>query len=325
MGQSVDRYYKTYRELMPTRSSQNSHYTDSCDPGTEGKDTFADRIAWAVELKMQPAKAQLGYVGSLFGMSNDVNTYLPNSLLSHPICKVTSSTLNTTFGGKNVPGSSTINKINRFADLMNGFRRQALSGDREGYKKASRLWSRYFMCLSYMESLSTANSAKNDRVAEKYAPSGYRRPTSVAFYEDPYQDAESRLNIGVFQFTPSAGGNIQSCLREWNALYPKCQVNTKGSQAEMIRLIGSSKQTFNAFCAAAKTTGMFSVQINAKKAYNTHPYNVNSDGSLKAPTERCVSPHMSVGRSYNHFGPYQNVMGDTLDQLMTCTLAETVE
>nr|WP_295901338.1 hypothetical protein [uncultured Bdellovibrio sp.] len=320
VGNIVDTTYKQYRELLPQRNAQESYRTDNCDANLDKNDRFADRIAYAVELKMQPSKAQLGYVASYFALNKDVNTYLPNSLISHPLCNVTSDTLNTTLNGKNVPSAATIKKANEFANKMNAYRREALSGSREGYVKASKLWSKYMMCLSYMESLTTADSSKAQRVAEKYAPSGYRRPAGVNFYEDPAQPPESRLNIGLFQFTPDAGGNIQACIREWNVLYPKCGISQTASQSEMIRVLGSSLQTFNAFCAAAKVTGMFAVQVNAQKAYNTHPYNVNSNGTLKAPAERCVSPHMAVGRSYNHFAPFQNGSGFTLDNILSCTL-----
>ncbi|WP_374029669.1 hypothetical protein [Bdellovibrio bacteriovorus] len=318
VGGIVDNTFKSYRELLPVRNAQESHRTDSCDVNTEGKDRFADRIAYAVELKMQPSKAQLGYVSSYFNLNKDANTYLPNSLISHPMCNVTSSTLNTTLAGKNVPSAATIKKANQFVDKMNEYRREALAGNREGYVKASKLWSKFMMCLSYQESLTTADTAAAQRAAAKYAPSGYRRPAGVNFYEDPYQDAASRLNIGLFQFTPNSGGNIQSCIREWNVLYPKCTIATNASQAEMIRVVGSSLQTFNAFCAAAKVTGMFAVQVNTSKSVNTHPANVTSNG-LKLPTERCVTPFFG-SKSYNHFGPFQNSMGDTMGNILSCTL-----
>ncbi|KHD89772.1 MAG: hypothetical protein OM95_01485 [Bdellovibrio sp. ArHS] len=320
VGSVVDTNYKNYRELIPTRNAQQAHASDLCDSNLDQNDRFADRISYAVELKMQPSKAQLGYVASYFGLNSDVNTYLPNSLISHPLCNVTSATLNTTLNGKNVPGAATIKKINEFADRMNSYRREALAGNRDGYVKASKLWSKFMMCLSYMESLTTADTTKSQNVAAKYAPSGYRRPAGVNFYEDPYQPAESRLNIGLFQFTPDAGGNVQACIREWNALYPKCGISQKASQAELIRVLGSSLQTFNSFCAAAKVTGSFAVQVNTTKAANTHPYNVNSNGKLKAPAERCVSPHMAVGRSYNHFGPFQNTSGYTTETILNCAL-----
>lgn len=322
MGEAVDKVYKNYRELLPVRNAQVSHASDNCDVALDGNDRFADRISYAVELKMQTSKAQLGYVASYFGLNKNVDTYLPNSLISHSLCTVTSGTLNTTLNGKNVPSASTIKKINDFANRMNSYRREALAGNREGYVKASKLWSKYMMCLSYMESLTSADSAKAQKVAEKYVPTGYRRPAGVSFYEDPYQPKESRLNIGLFQFTPDSGGNIQSCIREWNILYPRCGISPSAGQSEMIRILGSSLQTFNAFCAAAKVTGMFAVQVNSIEGKNTHPYNVNPDGSLKAPADRCVSPHMSVGRSYNHFGPFQNVFGFTLDNIISCAMTD---
>ncbi len=320
VGGIVDTTYKNYRELIPVRDAQQSYRTDNCDISLENKDRFADRIAYAVELKMQPSTAQLGYVASYFGLKSDVKTYLPNSLISHPLCNVTSSTLNTTLSGKNIPSAATIAKANEFANKMNTYRREALAGNRDGYVKASKLWSKFMMCLSYMESLTTADTTKSKNVGQKYAPPGYRRPAGVNFYEDPAQPAVSRLNIGLFQFTPDAGGNVQACIREWNDLYPNCGISPKASQAELIKVLGSSLQTFNAFCAASKVTGMFSVQVNSVKAYNTHPYNVKSDGGLKAPVDRCVSPHMSVGRSYNHFAPFQNGSGFTMENILSCTL-----
>lgn len=317
-GPVVDEKYRSYRELMVNRSLASAHYTDTCDPALDTKATFADRIAHAIEIKMQPSRAQLGYVGSLFGMSSDVSTYQPNSLISHPLCIVSQSTLNTTLAGKNVPSADVITKINRFAQRMNQYRREALAGRYEGYQKASQLWGKFFMCLSYAESLTTADTQRSSQVASKYAPSDYRRPAGVNFYEDPYQPEASRLNIGMFQFTPTASGNIQACLREWNQVYPKCTVSTKAPTSELIRILGSSLQTFNSFCALAKTTGMFSVQINTANAKSTHPANIRENGQLKSASERCVSPHMAVGRSYNHFGPYQNGMGTTLGKLMSC-------
>ncbi|HEX7675375.1 MAG TPA: hypothetical protein VF412_14465 [Bdellovibrio sp.] len=319
VGSLVDSKFQSYRELIPERNAQEGQTTDACDTTPDGQDRFSDRIAYAVEVKMHPSQAGLGYVGSYYGLSSDESTYTPNSLISHPLCNVTADTLNTTLGGKKIPSAATIKKANTFVDTMNSYRRAALAGDREGYVKASKLWSKFMMCVSYTESLTTANTSTSDRVAAKYAPAGYRRPASVLFYEDPYQDAASRLNIGLFQFTPNSAGNVQACIREWNKLYPKCTVSTKASQGDMIRVLGSSLQTFNAFCGAAKVTGMFSVQINTKSSSFTHPYNV-VNGKLKAPADRCVSPHFAAGKSYNHFGPFQNSVGTNLDEVLSCTL-----
>lgn len=319
VGALVDSTYSSYRELLPQRSSSSTHNTDSCDPTLDRNSRFADRIAYAVELKMQPARSQLGYVASAYNMPASLSSHLPVSLISHPLCTVSSSSLNSTLGGKNIPSAAVINKANNFVSKMNGYRREALAGNREGYKKASKLWSKFMMCLSYAESLTTADNSKSSSVAQKYGPSGYRKPAGVKFYEDPLQPLASRLNIGLFQFTPTASGNVQACIREWNQLYPKCQVSTAASQAEMIRVLGSSLQTFNAFCGAAKVAGMFSVQVNSSSSRNTHPSNVNSNGSLKASVNRCVSPHFLAGRSYNHFGPFQNSTGKNLEGVLDCT------
>lgn len=321
VGQVVDTRYQSVRELIPMRAANDSYKTDNVDINLDSKDRFADRIAYAVELKMQPSKAGIGYVGSYFGVSSNEETYLPTSLISHPLCNVTAETLNTTLGGKKIPTDAVIAKVNTFTNKMNEYRRGALAGDRGSYVKASKLWSKFMMCLSYTESLSAADTASSERVAEKYAPTGYRRPAGVQFYEDPAQDEASRLNIGLFQFTPTAGGNVQACIREWNKLYPNNTISTKASQAEMIRILGSSLQTFNAFCGAAKVTGMFAIQVNTSKAGNTHPANVKSNGTLKLPMDRCVSPHFATGKSYNHFGPFQNSTTNNLNHVMACVLS----
>lgn len=320
VGSVVDTTYQSYRELIPVRSSGAAQKSDDCDLNLEGKDRFADRIAYAVELKMQPSKAQLGYAYSYFGLNKDVSTYMSNSFVSHPLCAVTAASLKTVLKGKNVPSASVINKINLFTKTMNSYRNEALAGNRTGYVKASKLWSKFMMCLSYTESLTSADTAKSKSVASKYAPSDYRRPAGINFYEDPAQDEASRLNIGLFQFTPNSAGNIQSCIREWNVLYPRCAISPTAGKSELIRILGSSLQTFNAFCGAAKVTGMFAVQVNTTKSIHTHPANLNANGSLKAPAQRCVTPHMA-GNSYNHFGPFQNSTGSNLAEVLNCTLA----
>ncbi|UYL09148.1 hypothetical protein B9G69_000980 [Bdellovibrio sp. SKB1291214] len=320
VGKLVDSIYQTYRELIPERDQTLAYKTDNTDMNVDSRYRFADRIAYAIELKMNPSKAGLGYVGSSYGMSSSESSYLETSLISHPLCTVSSTSLSKTLSSGKVPSASTITKLNTFANKMNEYRRGALNGDRTSFVKATKLWTKLMMCMSYTESLTTADTSTSGKVATKYAPSGYRRPAGVLFYEDPYQDAASKLNIGLFQFTPTASGNVQACIREWNKIYPKNTISTSASQAEMIRVLGSAMQSFNAFCGAAKITGMFSVQVNTAKSSFTHPSNLQSNGSLKLPTDRCVSPHFAAGKSYNHFGPLQNSTGSNLNEVMSCAL-----
>ena len=321
VGEQVDSYYSSYRELLPLRNAQESHRTDNCDINLDKMDRFADRIGYMVGLKMQKSTARIEYVGDSYSLPTTASQIIPNSLISHPLCEVTSSSLNKTLGGKNIPSSATIQKANAFSQKMNEYRRAALAGDQDAYVKAEKLWSKMMMCLSYTESLTSADSRSSQNVASNYAPSGYRKPAGVNFYEDPYQDAASRLNIGLFQFTPSAGGNIQACIREWNTYYPNCSIRQNETQSEMIRTLGSSLQTFNAFCGTAKVTGMFAVQMNTRSSSFTHPANVTSNG-LKNSDDRCVTPFFAWGKSYSHFGPFANSTGDNLAELMNCTMKD---
>ncbi|WP_413290418.1 hypothetical protein [Bdellovibrio sp. HCB337] len=321
VGLNVDERYSSSRELIPRRSQSGSHSTDSCDESLDGRDRFAERIAYAVEVKSKRSRAQLEYVAPYYGLSKDIRTYTPNGFLSHPMCPVSKASLKTTLGSKYVPASKTVEKANVFVSRMNRYRSEAMAGNKDSLLQARKLWSKFMMCLAYTESLTSADSTKSSQVAKKYAPSSYRRPAGVKFYEDPYQSPESRLNIGLFQFTPNSAGNVQACIRGWNATFPACRVSESASSSTMIRILGSSLQTFNAFCAASKVTDMFAVQINTRNTVNTHPANVKTNGSLKAPADRCVSLHMSSGKSYNHFGPFQNTTGENLDDLLTCALS----
>jgi hypothetical protein len=221
---------------------------------------------------------------------------------------------------KNVPGQSTIDKAQAFADRMNEYRKLAVRGDASAILSAHRLWSKFMMCLAYTESLTTADTASSRHVAEKY---DIEKAEGVKFYLDPAQhNPKSKFNIGLFQFSPDSGGNPQACLRAWNQRFPGCTMNTKSSFNEMVTAISSSRQTFNAFCGAVKITDMFAVQINTSASGNTDPANRMDNGKLLPPALRCVTPFFRVAASYNHFGPLQNSTGSNMKTLMDCTMAE---
>jgi len=100
VGEIIDSEFQSYRDLLPQRNAQQGHGTDQCDLSEQTHDSFADRISYAVELKMHPSKAGLGYVSSYFGLSSNEGTYFPNSLISHPLCNVSADSLDTTLGGR---------------------------------------------------------------------------------------------------------------------------------------------------------------------------------------------------------------------------------
>ncbi|MCX7979353.1 MAG: hypothetical protein N2578_10165, partial [Bdellovibrionaceae bacterium] len=118
-ARDVDDRYQKYRELQPRRDAGQAWVTDRCDVNLSDRDSFADRIAYAVHLKMRRSIPRVEYVGSLFGMSSDPSTYTPVSLISHPLCMVSRSTLEVTLGGKNIPSQQVIDKANAFASKMN--------------------------------------------------------------------------------------------------------------------------------------------------------------------------------------------------------------
>jgi hypothetical protein len=320
VGAQVDDYYKNYRQLLVQRSPASSHRLDSCDPNLDNSFRFADRIAYQVQLQMNDHKAEISSIASYYGLPKSSESYFPTSLIRHPMCNLTSSTLSQTIN--KVPSAAVIAKANQFVTRYNGYRQKALAGDPRAYAQLNRLWGRLMMCLSYTESLTTADTKTSDNIAARVGPEGYRRPAGVLFYDDPAQSAASRLNIGLFQFTPTASGNINSCLRQWNKVYPTCSISTTSSQAELIKVLGSSYQTFNAFCGVNKVLQTFAVQANTQTASATHPSNKLSNGKLKPSGERCVSLHFQAGKAYNHFGPFQNSTGSNMNELLTCTLAQ---
>lgn len=318
VGPSVDQFQKQ-SALSEVRSIINLDNVDKCFTDDRPHDLFSDQISYYAAMMFKDVPAMVGVIGSYYGTSDNDNNYFPTSLIRHPLCAVTSTTLGKTL--KNVPSQLTIDKLNRYSLKVNSLRKQVIAGDMKAKIELLNTWSRFFSCLGYTESLSSADTASSVRVAAKYAPAGYRKPAAVEFYEDPSQSAESRLNIGMYQFTPTSSGNIQPCLRAWNTVHKKanasCLIDPKGSQTEMIKVTGSSLQSFNAFCGIHKLIQTFAIQVNTTRASATHPYNL-VNGKLLPAEERCVSPHFLAGKAYNHFGPFQNSTGTNMDKLFSC-------
>lgn len=303
-----------------SRSMVNADNIDKCFSDENSHEYFADQISYYANHMMDDVPAKVGFIGSSYGTSSDDSKYFPTSLIRHPLCESTTANLKATM--KNIPNQATIDKLNLFADTVNSLRQEVLSGDMSAKKELLGTWSKFFSCLSYSESLGTADLAKSNQVAAKVAPAGYRKPAGVKFYEDAAQPAASRLNIGMFQFTPDAGGNVQPCIRAWNELHKSkasCQVNQKASQSELIKIFGSSLQSFNAFCGVHKLIQTFAIQVNSTKTSATHPANL-VNGKLKPSEQRCVTPYFYRGWAYNHFGPFQNSTGSNMNELITCTL-----
>lgn len=311
-GKLVDSILGSQNHLMKLRNVGFLHRTDSCQ-SLPRQSSFAETISQMVSLNLIPQASDFAGTGvsSILELPA-LQDMVPTSLWSHPLCPVTKESLTSTIGEGKVPPVATIDKINQFVKKVNSAR-----ASRNKLELLS-LYSRFYMCLSYVESLTTADTATSKSVAARVAPSGYVKPDGVKFYLDPQQTPASRLNIGLFQFTPNSGGNVLPCIRHWNRAFPSCSLSVSSSEDEMIEALGSAKQVFNTFCGVNKAQQMFSVQVNTRKPSSTHPSNWISSSALKNPGSRCVSLHFRSGNSYNHFGPFQNSTGSNLTQLMNC-------
>lgn len=316
-AESVD-HYMGHDELMKVRPLVSIHSTDYCDEVVQGRNRFADRISYQIYLQsFRQLVPGIQDLGKVYGWNNS-KTLMKNSLMTHKMCEVDSSTLSKTLGASKVPSASTISQINRFTQVMNADLTQIKSGNKTARERYFKNWNKMMMCLAYVESLTTADLADSVHVAEKYAPN-FKKPTGVEFYEDDLQPETSSLNIGIYQFTPKSTGNIYSCLQSWNAYYgSSCGLKKTTPEDQMIRLLGAGHQSFNVFCGVNKIVQTFSVQVNTEKPANTHPANQLANGQLKNSEERCVSPFFSARLSYNHFGPLQNSYGNRLETLMKC-------
>ena len=310
--------YMGHDELMKPRPKVSLHSTDSCDSTISGRSRFADRISYQIYLQSYRTLVPgIQGLGKVYGWSGNKNL-MKNSLMSHKMCEVSQSTLEKTLGASKVPSASTISKINRFTQVMNADLALMKAGNISTRARYFRNWNKMMMCLAYHESLTTADSQDSTHVAEKHVPE-FKKPSGVEFYEDDLQPETSSLNIGLYQFTPKSTGNVYPCLESWNTYYGNsCGVKKTATDQQMIYMLGSGHQSFNAFCGVNKVVQMFSIQINTEKPLNTHPNNVLANGQLKSAEDRCVSPFFSARLSYNHFGPLQNSYGNRLEKLMEC-------
>jgi hypothetical protein len=181
----------------------------------------------------------------------------------------------------------------------------------------------YFALLGSMalhESLGDANNGQQERLAEQFSESygmekGYVRPLGVKFYYDRAQSDEvSKQNIGLYQFTPKIGGNIDACYNAWNNTVGKksaaCKIDLQKSNKTSFEFIAASDQMFNAFCGANKLVQSFGVQVNAqhfnspagKVMQLTHSENKLKNEKLVEGKNRCISPFAYSRNAYMHFG-----------------------
>jgi hypothetical protein len=319
IGPKVDLVKKDDELSGKIREKINNDQVDKCFNDEETHEYFADQISYYTAEMLDDVPAKVGFIGSSYGTSSDDTKYVPTSLLRNPLCTTTAASLRKTLKN-NFPNQVTIDKLNHFESTVNDLRMELINGDQSAKVALLNMWTKFYSCLAYSESLPTADSVASRNVAAKVSPPGYRKPAGVEFYEDTAQPAASRLNIGMYQFTPNSAGNIQPCIRAWNEVHnskPTCQVSQKATQSDLIKVLGSSLQSFNAFCGVHKLIQTFAIQVNTTKTSATHPSNL-LNGKLKLPESRCVTPYFYSGWAYNHFGPNQNSTGSNMAEMFSC-------
>ena len=293
--------------------------------------SFALSIEAAIQNHLRPSVVSLGGNEKVFQIPDPTASgegLQPVGLFTHAMCPLSNESTQETID--QILDPETLSLANEFAAQFNRarerYQRALFSASAfEARDEILRLYGRLSGCLAYTESLSTADSSASKRIAEDVAPVDYVRPSGVLFYLDAAQsDPDSRLNIGLYQFSPVRSGNIQACIQNWNSLYPFDAINRSSRVDEMIRKLGESSQLFNAFCGIDKILQSFFVQVNTTAVKRTHPENrfLDRDGhaaGIKPPRERCVSLHFNR-QAYNHFGPFQNSTRQNLKHLMRCTL-----
>jgi hypothetical protein len=396
-------------------------------------------------------------IESLFGMGpmNDPQR-APASLLSNPICEMTTEDIGVMLDQNSIPSPSAVDTLAKFTEASNADRVKALAGDQAALQRFTHRWTNFMGCLSYAESMGSPESAQSDRKFEQIlqefpeaaapftnAAGRVVRPAGVlaatdrdgAYYNQPRAldallaandrqwalkaadlfflgkvmpleeitvfrnriftkdvvhngrvlakamdpltaeklaeldaqgvldvsagttkgvgDAllahlkEARLSgaagsaetkrlakeyvsnayptwqvVGMYQFDPNAAGNVSPCILQWNKIHadnPACFIDPASTNASIVAL-ASGGQTFNAFCGAQKIVQAFNSQINTRNTTGTPPHNVQADGSLKAPKDRCVSVVARAGENlvYAHFGPLRNSTKTNLAAVLNC-------
>lgn len=291
--------------------------------------TFGHRIAREVVRHLGADQVRFtGYFDQIFKVEpgNDPSAV---SLVSHPLCEETRTTLSTTLRRSNGLTDSEIDHVNAFVNYANAAR-EAVLADPSDTLQALRTWTALGTCLAYAESLGDPDTPTSRSRAQQLLGVGFDKPDGVKFYYDRgHENEASRWNIGLFQFVPFPDGNIQPCLVSWQAQgLPGGQVRNNLDLKDMGRFVGSAGQSFNAFCGINKIVQTLTINALTTDATFTHPSN-RVRGELKPSTQRCVSLHNR--RAYAHFGPLIRTSSSTagytsnLEKVMSCVSAALEE
>jgi len=241
----------------------------------------------------------------------------------------------------NIPDKETLKKVNRFAQEHNQYRKEMADTDPKissrGRQRLGALWTNLMQCISYAESLMDPDSQRAIDLAGTTGKGDEEKPRKlkndgIEWYMDQSQGGGPRqLAVGLFQFTAHSVANQFPCVNAWNAVYQSCPIDPfkalkdgtkKWDREKMLDIIASPLQTYNANCGINKILQSFYIQVNTTEARRSNYANLRDreelNGPLKAPADRCVTPHFHSTLTFNHFGPLQNSTGNNLGIVMNC-------
>lgn len=266
------------------------------------RSTFADQIG--LEVARHVAKAPVDLTRNVTPFYA-VDARPPGGVFSfaqHPLCRSSRTDLKRIF-------RKDANLLDDEVELAQAFEKAANAAFQRARKDPSdtgpllQVWGALTGCLAYAESLGDADGTASVAEARRRLGSSYRKPPGVKVYYDKWHNNEaSRLNLGLYQFVLTKGGNTSPCLAVWKELELASFDKIDGYDKQgMANFVGSSAQSFNAFCGLNKIAQSLYVTAYTREKKETHPDNIAPDGSLKPPADRCVSPFHR--RAYSHFSP----------------------
>lgn len=118
------------------------------------------------------------------------------------------------------------------------------------------------------------------------------------------------LGIGLYQYTTATESSVFPCMQQWNERFsskPGCSVRER-NEAEHVSVLGSSLQTFNAFCGVHRISTQFDTMVNSTELKRTALANKNVNGSLKPANDRCVSLFASPRKYFVHYSALGNLI-----------------
>ncbi|MBC7540980.1 MAG: hypothetical protein H7281_19315, partial [Bacteriovorax sp.] len=236
--------YASELDSLRTQNTFDSCVPDDVKIGFEN--TFEKRIElWVSYYLSHEVDLEMGDINPYYNIKDGLERI---SLSDIKFCEVDNVSLERSL--KNVPDAKTIDLLNTiFFDQMN-------NGDKQ--QTAQKI----FTCLAMEESLGDPDTASSKKVYREVTGKN-DKPSGVKFYIDPLQKKESELNIGLYQFTPNASGNINPCLKAWNKMFSNkqnCQVKNK---SDVLEALGSPGQNLNAFCGIHKIIETASIQMKS--------------------------------------------------------------